>query len=276
MNLKSFDFDVNQLNVLVTGGSNGIGYQISKAFLMKNSNVVNWDINDSSKVVELNETYGDCYRFENVNVSDENSVQNAVKNLPEEIHVLINNAGIMLKAPVTDIKIEDWDKMYDINVKGCMLVTKHITPKMLDSKRGRIINISSMTAKIGLETYSMYSSTKAAVSNLTKVWALELANYGVTVNALCPGWVQTQMKYGLIDKISDLHNLSKDKAIEAILNYVPQHRYIQTEEIAFTCLFLASSLAQGISGHELSIDNGLTNSFAPGFHMKDLQNLKLK
>ncbi|MFD1037417.1 SDR family NAD(P)-dependent oxidoreductase [Virgibacillus byunsanensis] len=268
MNVNSLHIDVTNLNVLLTGGSNGIGLQISKAFLLKGASVVNWDLKETEQVKKLKEEFGNRYQYEYVDISNETSIQQSHKRLPEQVNVLINNAGLILKSPLTDIETSDWDKIYDVNVKGTMLVTKYVIPKIKGTSRGRIINLSSMTAKIGLETYSLYSSTKAAVSNLTKVWSLELSKYEITVNAICPGWVDTQMKGKLIEAISNLHDLNEEDALSAILSFVPQHRYIQTEEIAFACLFLSSGLSQGISGQELFIDNGLTNTFKPGFHMK--------
>lgn len=268
MDLQLLKFDVEKLNVLITGGSNGIGFEITKAFLAHNANVINWDIHETEDVLALKESYHDNYQFCKTDISDEKSIQEKLELVPDEINVLVNGAGLILKSPLDKIDISHWDKIYNVNVKGTMLVTKHILSKMRDSKRGRIINLSSMTAKIGIETYSLYSSTKAAVSNLTKVWALELARDGITVNALCPGWVDTQMKGKLIESISSIHELNKEEALEEILSFVPQHRYIETKEIAFACLFLASGLAQGISGQELFIDNGLTSMFKPGFHMK--------
>lgn len=262
-----FDLDIDGLNVVITGGSSGIGLQISKAFLYKGASVINWDICKTEAIEKLKETYPNRYKNYLVDVTDETSIQKSVRNSPDIVHVLVNNAGIIMKAPLEEIRSEDWNRIYDINVRGTMLVTKNILSKMKESGRGRIINISSMTSKIGLETYSLYSSTKAAVSNLTKVWALELASDGITVNSLCPGWVDTPMKEKLIQGISKIHNIHDDEAKNAILSNVPQGRFIEPEEIAFTCLFLASTLAKGISGQELFIDTGLTNLFKPGFHM---------
>ncbi|WP_158735595.1 SDR family NAD(P)-dependent oxidoreductase [Alteribacillus sp. YIM 98480] len=261
-------FDVENKNVLITGASSGIGFEISKAFLNAGASVINWDINHNESVEHLKKNYPSQYKYLLVNVTDESMIKEAMKAGPKHINILINNAGIILKSKINQLTPDDIDNIYDINVKGTMLVTKHILNKMKEINGGRIINLSSMTSRIGLETYSLYSSTKAAVSNLTKVWALELANEGITVNAICPGWTNTPMKAKLVENISRIHNLNVDEATEAILSYVPQNRFIETEEIAFTCLFLSSTLAKGISGQEIFIDNGLTNTFPPNFHVQ--------
>ncbi|WP_338421094.1 SDR family oxidoreductase [Mesobacillus harenae] len=264
---------MKDLTVVITGGSSGIGMAISKAFLANGANVINWDVQESEEAHLISVANPSQYLFCKTDISAEDSILQALKHIPEKVDVLVNNAGIIIKSQLKDVQLEDWDRIYDINVKGTMLASKHLLPKIKRSTRGRIINLSSMTAKIGLETYSLYSSTKAAVSNLTKVWALELASEGITVNALCPGWVDTPMKEGLIQTIAELHNLPAEKAEKTILEHVPQKRFIQPDEIAFTCLFLASTLAKGISGQELSIDSGLTQMLKPGLHVNNREEL---
>lgn len=265
-----FELDVNERNVVVTGGSSGIGLAICKAFLQKGANVSNWDIHQSEDVNQLLDEYPSRYQYLEVDVTEESSIMKAAENTWGIVDVLINNAGIISKSPLESIRVEDWNRIYDINVRGTMLVTKNLVWKLRKSGRGRVINLSSMTAKIGLETYSLYSSTKAAVSNLTKVWGLELAKDGITVNALCPGWADTEMKGKLVQGIAGIHHIPDHKAEELILGHVPQKRFIQTEEIAFCCLFLASTLAGAISGQEIFIDTGLTNMFKPGVHAAEV------
>lgn len=267
----TLELDVKDLNVLITGGTSGIGLEISKAFLNKGANVINWDLHVSSEVKDLCKNYPTHYNFYKMDVTDETAIQEAKKLVPMRLDVLVNNAGIIIKSQLEEIESEDWDRIYKINVKGTMLTTKHLVSKLKNSQRGRIINLASMTSKIGLETYSLYSSTKAAVANLTKVWALELASHEITVNALCPGWVDTPMKEGLIQGIARIHQTSPEEAETLIQSHIPQKRFIQPAEIAFTCLFLASPLAKGINGQELYIDTGLTNMFTPGVHLKQME-----
>lgn len=268
--LNKFIIDVKNCVAVVTGGSSGIGLSIVKAFLNSGALVANWDLNYSEAIKKAEADYPGKISTFITDITDAKQIAEATEQTLArygKVDILINNAGIINKAPVEELDMDTWDRIYGINVKGTVLTTKYLTPHLKKSSRGRIINLSSMTSAKGLETYSPYSSTKAAVSNLTRVWALELAPYGVTVNALCPGWVDTPMKTGLIKRIAALHGLTEEEAREEILNYVPQHRFISPDEIAFTALFLASPLAQAISGIDLFIDTGLTSSFKPGFHM---------
>src|SRR5690625_1024034 len=198
MSLEKMKINMDGLTVLITGGSNGIGFKISELFLANNAKVINWDIKKTQNIVNLIDKYEDKYLYESVDVSNEDTVRRAVENIPEKVDVLVNNAGVISKSLLEDIDFKKWDQIFNINVKGVALVTKYVLKKIKKSSHGRIINISSMTSKIGMETYSIYSSTKAAVSNLTKVWALELAKYNITVNAICPGWIDTEMREQLI------------------------------------------------------------------------------
>jgi NAD(P)-dependent dehydrogenase (short-subunit alcohol dehydrogenase family) len=265
-----FNIDVKDRVAVVTGGSSGIGLAISKAFLLSGAFVINWDISENQSTEDLLRKFKGRFMTVITDISNEIEVKFATKKTVEEfssIDIVVNNAGIMVKGAIDDLDLESWDRIYNINVKGTLLVAQNLIPYLKKSTRGRIINVSSMTSAIGMETYSPYSSSKAAVSNLTKVWALELAPYGITVNALCPGWVDTPMLEGLIDKISEIHYISKDQAKEKILRSIPQKRFIPPEELAFSVLFLSSPLCQGISGSDFFIDNGLTHTFIPGFHM---------
>lgn len=268
-NFNPFMIDFEKRVAVVTGGSNGVGLTIVKAFLQSGAFVANWDVHESKQLLNLQQEYPKRLITIKTDVGNELQIENAVKettNKYKNVDILINNAGIMNKDLVEDLDIEAWDRLYNVNVKGTVLTTKHLLPYLKKSHQGRIINMSSMTSAIGLETYSPYSSSKAAVSNLTKVWALELAPYEITVNALCPGWIDTPMTKELIHRIAHLHGISKEQAEKEILSYIPQHRFISTEEIAFTILFLSSPLAQSISGLDLFIDMGLAHSFKPGFH----------
>ena len=171
------------------------------------------------------------------------------------------------KAEVDALEKEVLDRLYEVNVCGLMLVTKHVVPYLKKSGRGRIINISSMQAALGMETYTPYTFTKAAVSGVTRVWALELAPYGITVNAICPGWTYSPMTKPSNTKLAQMHGVSYEEAWEMKLSYIPQHRYIDAKELAFLGLFLASPLSQAISANEIFADTGMVHCTKPGLHM---------
>jgi len=269
----SYHMDFAGKIAVVTGGSSGIGLEVSKAFLSHGAGVVNWDIRMTPETERLAREFPDRYRAVVADVTSEDSIRAAAAATLEAaggVDIVVNCAGIIIKAPIEDIDMDAWDRIYAVNVKGTVMTIKHLTPALKRSKAGRIINISSMTANYGLETYSPYSTTKAAVSNLTKVLALELSPYGITVNALCPGWVQTPMlDQGLVAHLARLHGTDLETARREVLRFVPQHRFIPVEEIAFSVLYLAHPLAQSVSGTELRIDCGLTLTFTPGFHLPE-------
>lgn len=263
--------DVKERVAVVTGSSSGIGFAVVKALLEAGALVAGWDLQESESIRKLHKRYTKRLLTLRVDVSDETAVKRAAEVSVarfSQVDIVVNCAGIMYKDAIEDIDMEAWNRINDINLKGTLLVNKHLVPYVKQSRCGRIINISSMTALIGLETYIPYTASKAAVSGMTRALAAELAPYGVTVNAICPGWVDTPMLDGLFERIASIHGYDKERAKREVLDHVPQRRFIHPDEIAFSVLFLASPLAQGISGTDFLIDNGLTNTFKPGLHMR--------
>lgn len=263
-------FGLDGKTAVVTGASSGIGAAVRQAFLDEGCRVANLDI-VAPPGDEGSQLDGERSIFVATDVTNDQSVDDAVAVIEEwagTADILVNCAGIIAKQPVDEIDFAIWDRVFDVNLKGTVRTIRGFTPQLISSGTyGRIINLSSMTANIGLETYSPYSASKAAVSNVTKVAALELAPFGVTVNALCPGWVDTPMAAsGLIAHLAKLHDITEVEAEDRVLAFIPQHRLIRPEEIAHAVMFLASPLAGAISSTELRIDLGLTETFTPGFH----------
>lgn len=268
-------FGLDGKTAVVTGASSGIGAAVRQALLDEGCRVANLDI---TTPLAAHRAAGDSAPddvrrsiFVETDVTSDASVAKAVGEVEQwagAADILVNCAGIIAKQPVDEIDFTTWDRVFDVNLKGTVRMIRELTPQLTSSgSYGRVVNLSSMTANFGLETYSPYSASKAAVSNLTKVAALELAPFGVTVNALCPGWVDTPMAAtGLIAHLAKLHGITPDEARERVLAFIPQHRFIRPEEIAHAVSFLASPLAQAISSTELRIDMGLTQTFTPGFH----------
>ena len=264
--------DVKGISTVITGASGVIGMAFAKGFLENGARVANWDIVKNDEVEELCKQYPENYMFCRTDICNEQSVKDAAAEVSQKfggIDVLCNIAGIIAKEKIDEVQKETIDKLYNINVLGSILTTKHIVPYLKKSKRPRIINMSSIQAVIGSETYTPYSFSKGAVSAMTRVWALELAAYGITVNALCPGWADTEMtRTKLVEHMANYHGVSISEARDMILSYTPQRRFINPDEIAFAGLFLASSMAQAISGTEIMIDQGMTNCVKAGLNMK--------
>jgi 3-hydroxybutyrate dehydrogenase len=144
----------------------------------------------------------------------------------------------------------------NINVTGTMLCAKAVVPEMKANRWGRIINLSSMQAFMGSPQYSAYTASKAAVIGLTRVWAMELVTYHITVNAICPSFVRTPLLEGAMKSLQQRENLTDEETMERFVSQVPQGRVLEPEEIAFAALFLSSPLAQGITGSSLAIAAG--------------------
>ncbi|GAA5128166.1 SDR family NAD(P)-dependent oxidoreductase [Pseudonocardia adelaidensis] len=255
---------------LVTGAGRGLGHAIAEAFAERGALVLAGDVSPPVALPDRLDPIGPRVEAIPLDVTDEASVRAAVQLVVASgmgIDVLVNNAGIMYKAPVEETDLESWRRVLDVNLTGAQLCTKHVVPVMKRHGRGRIISIASMTAAIGMETYSAYSASKAALVNLTKVWAAELATAGITANAICPGWVDTPMAAdAFVAHLARIHGTSPDEARERLLARVPQHRFLDPREIAHTALFLADDLAAGISGEAIHVDTGLVATFAAGLH----------
>jgi 3-hydroxybutyrate dehydrogenase len=259
-------------SVLVTGGARGIGKEISEAFLANGARVAVIDLQVAAEALgdSAAHTQDRLLIFEG-DVTEESFVGTVVERIVNawgSLDVLINNAGIMYKAPIEEIDISRWNRAIEINLTGPVVCAKKAIPCMKERGWGRVINISSMMAYVGAETYSAYAAAKAGLLQLTKCWAVELAREGITVNAICPGWVETPMVEGFIQRIAEIHGVDRQGAIDKIFALVPQRRFIAQSEIAALALFLASDLAKGINGAGIVIDTGLTAGMPAGLHRK--------
>lgn len=172
------------------------------------------------------------------------------------IDVLVNNAGTAISAPLHKIKMEDWNWLIQLNLTGVMLCTQAFLPHMLEQGWGRVINVSSVAGLSAQKYLTAYAATKHAVIGMTRALADEVATRGVTVNAVCPGFVDTPMVQKSVDKIMATTGRSRESAMEAMTVTNPQGRLIESEEVAFAVAFLAHERARGINGTCLVIDGG--------------------
>ena len=243
-------FNFSGQNVLVTGAAGGIGFEIARRFLQSGAKVFIWDYSTKA-IAEAKasfEPFSDRVQFSEVNVSNFESCTKATAQIPSEIDVLINNAGITRDKSFKKMTGEEWDQVIGTNLTGVFNVTKAVfdkfNPKNLNK---RIINISSIVALYGNFGQSNYVASKAGVIGLTKTWAREFAKSGMTVNAIAPGFIETAMTKLMPP---DVRKSMEDK--------VPSKVMGQTSDIASACLFLASEEASYINGIVLSVDGGLT------------------
>ena len=237
---------------IITGAARGIGRRAAEVFAANGANVVIWDVNEEAgmNVEEQIKAQGFTAYFQKVNTVDVNEVIAATAQVSEKfgaIDILINNAGITRDATLQKMSPEQWQQVIDVNLTGVFNCTKAVSPYMIQQQSGRIINTSSVVALYGNFGQSNYVATKAGLIGLTKVWARELGKNNITVNAVAPGFIATEMIQSVPEKVLDT---MKDKS--------SLKRIGEPDDIANAYLFLASDAAKFITAHTLSVDGGLT------------------
>lgn len=231
--------------ILITGGSRGIGKTIAESFSDEGATVIVTYRNS------IDEAYFDSKGIEHFNcdVSDIRSVQEMVDSILKEyekIDILINNAGITKDGLLMRMSEEDWDAVLDTNLKGVFNMTKAVTRSMMSKRYGRVINITSVVGITGNAGQANYVASKAGVIGFTKSIAKELASRNITVNAVAPGFIETEMT----DKLSD-------EVKQSYMNMIPLKKFGNGEDIAKAVKFLAGSDADYITGQTLCVDGGI-------------------
>jgi NAD(P)-dependent dehydrogenase (short-subunit alcohol dehydrogenase family) len=231
---------------IITGAAKGIGRSISKRMIIENYITILVDVDVENGNALANEL-GVSAKFIPCDISNENQVISLFDNVKEEfgkVDVLINNAGIIRDNVIWKMPVEDFDKVVDINLKGTWLMCKIAGTLMREQKCGRIINITSR-AWLGNIGQSNYSASKAGVVGLTRVLALELGKYGVLVNAIAPGLIDTPLTQKLPQEV-------QEKLIQA----QPTKNMGQPEDIANVVAFLSDDRTQFITGQTIYVDGG--------------------
>jgi NAD(P)-dependent dehydrogenase (short-subunit alcohol dehydrogenase family) len=237
-------------SAIVTGASRGIGEAIARALVSAGVSVVgvgrtfpnNWEaqFEDQGKIARL---VGD--------VSDSSTAERALATSVDrfgKIDILVNNAGIVINTGITNLNIEDWNKIMDTNLKSFVYFCRIICPELMKQKHGRIVNVSSVAAEFYESGLLAYTTTKGAINSFTKGLAVDMGPYNVTVNAVAPGWVNTTMGAG---------SLSKEK-LQPVLERIPLGHVASTDEIASVVLFLSSNLSRYMTGQVVIVDGGET------------------
>lgn len=237
----------------ITGSASGIGLEIAKKFAAEGAKVVISDVNAEKcedAVKQLKQQGFDALAAP-CDVTDEQAYQAAIELTQKHfgtVDILINNAGFQHVAAIEDFPTEVFQKLIAVMLTGAFIGIKHVFPIMKAQKSGRIINMASINGLIGFAGKAGYNSAKHGVIGLTKVAALESAKDGITVNALCPGYVDTPLVRGQIADLAKTRNVSETTALEdVILAMVPQKRLLTVEEIADYAIFLCSDKAGGAS-----------------------------
>jgi len=234
------------VNVVITGGASGIGAASVEKFLSEGANVSVWDWGTpTAKQLPSNR-----YHFIKTNVASSEDVARATQETLthfKTIDVLINNAGITRDASLQKMTSEQWQQVLDVNLTGVFNCCKSVSPVMILNNFGRIINTSSIVGLYGNYGQVNYAATKAGVIAFTKTLARELGKHNITVNAVAPGFIAT-----------DMIKTMPEKVIDAMREKVPLKKLGTPEDVANVYAFLASNEAQFVSGSVISVDGGLT------------------
>ncbi|UJL45547.1 3-hydroxybutyrate dehydrogenase [Virgibacillus sp. NKC19-16] len=248
--------------VFITGAASGIGYEIGVEFIKNGAKVVFSDINENKvkEVTELLRQKGyECIGIK-CDVTKEEELQEAINLTVEKynrIDVLFNNAGLQHVASIEDFSTEKFELITKVMLVAPFMATKHVFPIMKKQGFGRILNMASVNGLIGFAGKAAYNSAKHGVIGLSKVAALEGADYGITVNALCPGYVDTPLVRNQFNDLAKNRNVSVEKVLEEVLYpLVPQRRLLDVQEVSDYALFLASDKAKGVTGQAVVIDGG--------------------
>jgi 3-hydroxybutyrate dehydrogenase len=172
------------------------------------------------------------------------------------VDVLVQSAGMAFSAPLHRMTLEKWEDIFRVNVTGTFLCTRAFLPPMIDRGWGRVVHVASVAGLAGAKYISAYSAAKHAVVGFTRSVAAEAAAGGVTVNAICPGYVDTGMTRESVDRIVEKTGLSEEEALASILATNPQGRLIEPEEVASAILWLCSDDARGVTGQAIALDGG--------------------
>lgn len=239
--------------VVITGGASGIGKAAVERFLSEGASVAVWDWAEPNAIHETQNL-----KFFKVNIANFQEVEQAAKATLEHfntlthshlntIHILINNAGITRDASFQKMTREQWQQVMDVNLTGVFNCCKAVSPYMIENNFGRIINTSSIVGLYGNYGQANYAATKAGIIAFTKTLARELGKHNITVNAVAPGFIATDMIKNIPEKV-----------IKAMKEKIPLKKFGTPEDVANLYAFLASDNAQFISGTVVSVDGGLT------------------
>ncbi len=240
---------------IVTGGSKGIGYGMALGLATVGANVVivSRNIEEGRAAAKDCEAKGVKAHAISCDVTNSAAVASMVAEAAKtfgQIDILINNAGMNIRKPLVDVLDSDWDTVINTNLKGVFLVGREVTKQMIaQGKGGKIVNVASVGGAIGIPNLTSYCATKGGVVQMTKVWALELVEHKIFVNAVCPAYIKTPMTEGWLT----------DKArLDWILGMTPMGRLGEIQEVAGPVVFLASEWANYITGTCLLVDGGWT------------------
>ncbi len=245
----------------ITGAASGIGRAICITLAKYGADIAAADINVKGleeTVEKVNQLGRRCSLIE-LDICNKKRVEKSVQSVIDEygtIDIFVNSVGTLHASMIIDLEEDVWDKVMDVNVKGVMLVSQAVAREMISKRYGKIINISSMVSKIGEVGNGVYCVSKAAVNMFTQVLAMELAQYNINVNAVCPGHTDTELLNSVFETRGPLMGLSAQELKEELISSVPLKRLAEPEDIAELVAFLVSDKSSYITGIPIVIGGG--------------------
>lgn len=251
---------------VITGAAQGIGQACAERFAQEGAKVAFMDIlEDKNKAIaeEVGKKYGVETMAVRCDVTDPACVREAFDTVIKKwgrIDTLVCSAGITTSTPLPEIELSEWQRTVDINLTGTFLCNQAIAPVMMEQKSGSIINLASMAGKTSWPWTESYSASKSGVIGLTRSVAMELAPYGVTVNALCPGNTLTEMVKKVAADVGSRDGLTPEEWLQMRANDCPMKRIAEPWEMAGVTAFLASNDSRYLTGQAIEVDGGMVMS----------------
>ena len=249
-------------HAVITGGGRGIGAAIAEALARLGASVSLIGRNAETLQVtadRLAKDYGVKVASASADVADEAAVQKAISTVRDVLGaptVLVNNAGVAVSAPFLKSNAAFWRNVLDIDLMGSVYCTQAVLPAMLESRWGRIINIASTAGVTGYAYVTTYCAAKHGMIGLTRALAMETARTGVTVNAVCPGYTDTEMTSQTIANITKKTGRSREEALASLVTHNPQGRLIQPSEVADAVVWLCGDNAASVTGQSIAVAGG--------------------
>lgn len=243
---------LNRRIVLITGSTRGIGKETALQFLNKDYFVIlngTRNIEDIDEDMKIFNKYSFNYEYYKFDITNRNEVTKSIKTILDKyskIDILVNNAGITRDKSLIKLDENMWDEVIDVNLTGAFNLCKQVIPNMINNKYGRVINIASVIALSGNYGQTNYAASKAGLIGFTKSLAQEVARYGITVNAVAPGFIETDMTKKLPRDIK-----------EKLCKKIPNGEFGTTKDVANVVLFLANENSSYITGETISVNGGL-------------------
>lgn len=256
----------NRKTALVTGSTSGIGLGIATALAASGANVILNGFGEPAEIEKLRARLAADHavevRYDGADLSQQDAIERMMGNAVEQfgaVDILVNNAGIQFVAPIDEFPVAKWNAILALNLTASFHTIRLALPAMKAKKWGRIINIASAHALVASPYKSAYVAAKHGIAGLTKTVALEVATHGITMNAICPGYVWTPLVEKQIPDTAKARGLTEAQVInDVLLHAQPTKAFVQVSEVAALAAFLASNDAASVTGAVIPIDGGWT------------------